>query len=325
MRYLGTASAATHATSASVCVSCVSGYYSASGASVCAYCGPNPYSYNYHWVSPTAATLQSQCHCDVGWTGTNCEYNKCSTTLSGASLGSLLVQSDAQLTVYSQTFNTSTEQIKNAKAYLGTLLSVTVDLNGDGNITTAEMLSALSYRSISLLPQLKLWCRTTIPGGYCYADRNPNMVEVTDMYNDMVNNFLTSAAHTFDGSGNPLVSTMLSTYPSASWSDSQCQATNMKYTSTPSVTTNWAISSLSQVSRVCGYVNGDLSSLFTTTDILSGKQTQFIDSSPPTATNFKRIYCVSVDYTIGSVKSTSFECSVGLFYVSIIFLSFSSK
>ena len=225
----------------------------------------------------------------------------------------------------------------NAKRYLGSLLKVQVDSNGDGNITRTEMVNALKYRSIVNLPTaLKLWCRTPVWGGYCYGDADPNMIAVSDMYKDMMKNFYSSIYHTFDGSGNPLVSSMTSTYPSPSWPASQCQQYNMKFTTTPLVSTNWLMSSITSVYRVCGYVNGGLSSAFSTsvtTDALSGKTTSFTDTNAPAAivANFKRVYCVSVDYAAGCsdgsalngkkcatgtvVKATSFECSVGLFYV----------
>ena len=297
---------------------------------------PEPKDGSFHWLAGPGAKAYGECRCDVGWTGSNCEYNQCDSGLLGGSLGSLLVQSDFKLTQYTNTFNNTNTQLTNAKLYLNSLLKVQVDLNGDGNITRTEMLSALKYRSIVNVPiALKLWCRTPFSNSYCYADVDPNTIAVSDMYKDMEKNFLYSTYHTFDGSGNPLVSSMTSTYPSPSWTAAQCQLTNMQYTTTPQVVTDWTFSSITSIFRVCGYINGGLSTAFSSTDALSGKNPTFKDTNAPVSivANFKRVYCVSLDYATGCsdnsflngktcatgtvVKATSFECSVGLFYVRI--------
>ena len=250
------------------------------------------------------------------------------------SLGSLLIQSDPELTRYSANFNNTPTQIANGMAYALDLISVQVDINGDGNIATDEMLTKLSYRSISLLPDVPLWCRTADVSGYCYGDANPDLIAVTDMYNDMVNNFVNSLYHSFDGTGNPLVSAMTSTFPNPSYSVATCQKFDLNYAATPQVISNWKISSVSQIQKVCGYVNGNLSSAFTTTGILSGASTTFTDFKASTTTDFKRVYCITVIYVTGCVDGTalsgkvcpsgsevitaqSYECSVGLFYVSV--------
>ena len=244
----------------------------------------------------------------------------------------MFVQSDANLRQYSLNFNKTSTQISNAKIYLETLLTTQVDLNGDGNITTTEMLQALSYRSISNIPTMNLWCRSSVPGSTCYTT-TPNVVETAAMFNDMVNNFLTSSQHTFDGSGNLLVSSMTSTFPNTSWSDSQCQQNNLIFNSNARVLSSWNLATTFPVSRVCGYVNANLSSAFvSSTYILSGTQTFFSDVYIGMRQNYKRIYCISVDYITGctsggtligktcssgsAVISTAYSCSVGLFYVS---------
>ena len=213
------------------------------------------------------------------------------------------------------------------------LLSVQVDLNGDGNITTLEMLQALSYRSISSIPTIQLWCETAVRGSVCYDPVDPGYIETSVIFDDMVNNFLTSSQHTFDGSGNTLVASMASTFPNASWPDSQCQQSNLIFHSNTQVLTNWALLNTFPVLRVCGYVNANLSAAFTTTNILSGSQTYYTDNYVGARQNYKRIYCIAVDYLTGCtgggtlsgttcslgtpVRASAYSCSIGLFYVSV--------
>ena len=245
----------------------------------------------------------------------------------------MLVQSDLNLRQYSMNFNKTSTQIASAKTYLRVLLTAQIDINGDGNITTTEMLQALSYRSISSIPAVSLWCQSTASGSNCYTT-TPTYVGTAVMYNDMVNNFINSAQHTFDGSGNLLVASMASTFPNTTWPDTQCQQNNLLYNSNAQVMTTWTLATTYPVSRVCGYVNANLSSAFTTTNILSGTQTFFSDVYVGSRQNYKRIYCISVEYITGCtnggslsgktcstgspVTVSSYSCSVGLFYVSTI-------
>ena len=110
------------------------------------------------------ASSSSLCTCQQGYTGSNCEFSVCSNTLPGASLGSVLFQADSKLRQYSA--NASAYFLINVEAYLLNLLHVGVDVNGDGNITTAEMLTALSNRLIYTpgMTQLPLWCRSALWG-----------------------------------------------------------------------------------------------------------------------------------------------------------------
>ena len=137
--------------------------------------------------------------CQTGFTGSNCEFSKCSSLLPGASLGSMLFQGDAKLRQFSA--NASVYALIDVEAYLYNLLHVGVDVNGDGTITTAEMLTALRNRLIysSGMTQLPLWCRSAEVGAYCYKDYGGSIVEVTSVYADALLNF--NLTGTFDGSG----------------------------------------------------------------------------------------------------------------------------
>lgn len=89
----------------------------------------------------------------------------------------------------------------NVEAYLYNLLRVGIDVNGDGNITTTEMLTALKNRLIFSpgMLQLPLWCRSAMIGSYCYEDYGGDIVEVNSIFNDAVVNY--NITGTFDGSG----------------------------------------------------------------------------------------------------------------------------
>ena len=153
----------------------------------------------YFWTAPEGATSPSQCICQPRFTGTNCEYSVCSNTLPGASLGSILFQADTKLRQFSS--NASAYDVVNVESYLYNLLHVGVDVNGDGNITIAEMLTALNNRLIysAGMTQLPLWCRSAEVGAYCYDNFGGDMVEVLSIYSDALLNFNLSG--TFDGSG----------------------------------------------------------------------------------------------------------------------------
>lgn len=111
----------------------------------------------------------------------------------------MLFQADTKLRQFSS--NASAYSLINIESYLYSLLHVGIDVNGDGNITTTEMLTALGNRLIfsSGMTQLPLWCRSAEVGAYCYEDFGGDMVEVSSVYSDALLNF--NLTGTFDGSG----------------------------------------------------------------------------------------------------------------------------
>ena len=136
--------------------------------------------------------------CQIGFTGSNCEFSKCASLLPGASLGSMLFQADAKLRQFSA--NASAYALIDVEAYLYNLLRVGVDVNGDGIITVTEMLTALSNRLIYSpgMTQLPLWCSSAEFLADCYAAAD-GVVEVGSIFSDAVLNF--NSTGTFDGSG----------------------------------------------------------------------------------------------------------------------------
>ena len=182
------------------------GTYSVKGSIQCILCQsvvsgvsptiPVPY---YFWTSPLGSSRSSQCVCMPGFTGTNCEYSVCSSTLPGASKGSMLFKADTKLRQFSA--NASAYALLDIQTYLYELLHVGVDVNGDGNITSVEMTVALSNRLVysSGMMSLPIWCRTAEKESYCYEDFD-GVVEVSSIYADAIANFNISG--TFDGSGN---------------------------------------------------------------------------------------------------------------------------
>lgn len=102
----------------------------------------------------------------------------------------MFFQADTKLRQFSS--NASAYTLINIESYLYNLLHVGIDVNGDGNITTTEMLTALRNRLIysAGMTQLPLWCRSAEGG---------DLVEVESIYNDALLNF--NLTGTFDGSG----------------------------------------------------------------------------------------------------------------------------
>ena len=114
----------------------------------------------------------------------------------------MLFQADTKLRQFSA--NASAYDMVNVAYYLYNLIHVGVDVNGDGNITTIEMITALRNRLIYSpgMTQIPLWCRSAQVGAYCYEDFGGGMVEVTNVYTDALLNF--NLTGTFDGSGNKM-------------------------------------------------------------------------------------------------------------------------
>ena len=308
----------------SSCDSCGStGSYSRSGATSCTPCGNGER--RERW---TGGPLKDQCVCIAGYTGDNCEFKDCNKLLGGLSMGAMLFMSDRTLRQYSLKFNASNfDQIKAAKHVVLTLLKTSVDINGDGNVTISEMQKALKYRSVwsDDMSHLPLWCSSASSplSANCYKDENRNpstVIETNRIYADAVFNYLDSSKHTFDGSGIPFMKSLLSSYPTASWNEDKCKSYNPTWdpTNYKRVDTTWDwTSNRPTITQVCGYSNGAFVPAFVTSGMLTGVETKFTDNVPVSPSNmFKRVYCISVVYA----AKTSFECSVGLFYVSSVFL-----
>jgi len=314
-------------TQQSECVRCDDGYSTIgrSGSAGCFYIPPGYYVRNGTFAFCGTNNLtqfyigggysNKTCRCRSGYVGDDCDIPVCADDLSalGGSLGTLLFNSDSVLNRASNTFPSGTVDITSTSSYLLRLLSIDIDVNGDGQMTAEEMLVYLNSRSIlsTGMDVLPLWCTST---SKCHLKMYP----VNNLYREALNNFLTSQKHKFDGSGVQFIGNLSSTFPDPSWSDTMCRQHDSSITGSQTVQTTWKFTNTSdyRINKVCGYVNGLLSSDFTTTNILTGKQTSFMDRSPISANSqFKRVYCVFVFYTMSNTAQKGFECSTGLFYV----------
>jgi hypothetical protein len=231
----------------------------------------------------------------------------------GGSLGTLLFYADSTLNQASKDITAGVIDMAALETYLYHLLSVDIDVTGDGTITFQEMIYYLDSRSIYTagIENLPLWCSSP---SSCHYSGYP----VTSLFDEALAFFETSLKHKFDGSGSELIVDLSSTFPDPSWNDSTCRRYDSSYPGYSYVETSWKFNKLSgyTIQKVCGYVNGLLNSEFTTTSLLKGEQTNFVDSSPLQLSNsFKRVYCVLVFYTVDNVNKKSYECSVGLLYV----------
>lgn len=311
---------------------CASVTFADEGSSVCTPCynrnGPLP-----SGLAPSATFFEGgpakyQCICAVGYTGDYCQLRACSDSLIGGSLGALLFHSDLNLAKYSREFNKTSSQIFDATQYLKSLLYVMVDMDGDGSISTNEMVASLTFRSVGVQDlNLPIWCTSAVRGSYCYNNKN---VDVDSIFNDAINNFMSSEDHTFDGSGVPILRNLNSTFPSPSWSADSCSRydqsraiPNQAINASNQVNTTWVVSDRTKLRRVCGYTNGRLDKAFNAVEALTmGKQDYFVDLTynRTAIARFKRVYCLSVEYENANRQIVvSYECSVGLFYVNTHF------
>jgi hypothetical protein len=311
------------------CISCSVGpaSYSVAGSAVCTSCGTGQF-------LAGARVSKEDCRCLPGWSGSNCDKSSCEEDLSLGSLISLLFQSDSQLRIHAANFNgTNADRSRSANNYLEDLLNVVVDINGDGEISKdTELLPALKARHVytSGMENFPVWCKTVSdPNAICYY----NSVNVSTVLEDAMSNYKTSVKHQFDGSGVPsVIASMNSTFPDPSWTAAQCQATGTD------ITTQWTYVSPagSHVFRVCGYRNGILDNNFVKSPSLFSGTVTFKDTTPVLSEDdLKRVFCLSVQYCTlvnGTCQLSAageiawlqtYECSVGLIFVSAVFVSLS--
>jgi len=287
-------------TGQSECTPIPNGYYYILGNTKTSYCGTN--NKTQHWIG--GGYNRSTCRCAQDWSGTLCEIPSCPAYLPLVSLGSLLFNSDRTL------LEAPKLDILNTLRYLFNLLSVSIDVNGDGIISTDEMLNYLQSRSIysTSMESFPLWYG---PDGTSHS-----IYDVADMYNEAKSLYQKSPKYKFDGSGLTFISNLTSTFPKPSWNDSMCETYDVSRPNHKFVRTSWNFIKGYAIKKVCGYINGFRSNQFQTTKILEGNQTYFTDTSLLSETDsYKRVYCVFVYFLYNGISQQGFECSVGLFYV----------
>ena len=105
------------------------------------------------------------------------------------------------------------------------------------------------------------------------------------------------------------LTSMDATYPVPSWSTEECQAYDRSIHPSAIITAQWQIPSNPPIKRVCGYVNGYLNNEFSTSAVLSGRQTHFEDPTPSSSSYLsKRVYCVSVEYCSPGSSNIDYTC-----------------
>jgi hypothetical protein len=297
------------------CLPCDDGRYSTAGSPVCKTCATNISNVD-HW---SGGGLLSDCVCIPGWSGSDCELDKCSDVLR-ISLGSLYLMANRLLRSYSELFYEIDRAI--ARAHLFDLITITLDVDGDQVITRDEFLIALADGSVDSLhmrtADFPAWCRNVLdvksPCSY-------ESIPTEEIFNDAYNNYLNSPSHTFDGSASSFVTSMSATFPSTSWTSAMCRARQDQ-----NAVVQWNFTKLTQpasIRRVCGYTNGVMNSDFEDDSNLQlGITSTFIDTLPVDADNGpKRVYCISVETCQGgpctiATSDYSIACTVGLRYVS---------
>ena len=281
-----------------VCKPIPKGFYLINSNTTLKFCGTD--NKTQYWIG--GGYNKKTCRCALGYTGDLCDFETCTDQLPQFSLGNLLFNSDSTLLLASQL------DIANTLRYLYNLLSVSIDVTGDGIITTDEMLNYLKSRSVYSTGM------ETFPLWYDPDKTARSIYGVAEMYREAYLLYQTSPKHKFDGSGLTFMSNLTSIFPNPSWDDSKCDTYDVSRPSHKYVETSWKFVDRSGIKKVCGYINGFLSSQFQTTKILAGNQTHFTDTTLLSKTDsYKRVYCV---YIYSGSSRELFECSVGLFYVS---------
>lgn len=329
-----------------ICKTCPSGYYSINGSD-CQWCGAqydHTLKFNnktYHW---TGGPTKQQCYCEKGYTMSSlCTVKECGKAfdIPSLSLGSLLLNSDMQLRIFTASLGNIAElpsplvtlnqhdQLNSAYDYLYKLISVGLDINGDGNITRAEIESALNVRSVSVANAsfFPVWCIRPVAGSLCYQLE----VEVKQMYNDALSNFKNSSKHYFDGSGVPVIVDLESSYPTPAWSVATCKSFDQSISPDDykPVNTSWTFQSRYDLSveSFCAYDISTGEVKLSSDSPHNGYENTsafFLDHSRVYEINsYKRIYCIKVIYLQKSsnIISTGVECTVGLLFVSFAHLS----
>ena len=113
------------------------------------FCGNN--THTQHYIG--GGYEKSLCRCAAGFSGDQCDIPSCGGLLTsgvlgyGASLGSLLFNSDPTLSQASISFASSDFDTSTVRTYLLNLLTVDLNINGDGQLSTTEMITYLESRS----------------------------------------------------------------------------------------------------------------------------------------------------------------------------------
>ena len=304
----GTANANYAGSSLSSCVPCAAGYYSpSSGTVTCTACPVG------HFSPSPGLTSCTVCPAVAYYTPSGSSACHCNPVQTSVNLCSILFQSDSTLNSYTTSYTNKTD-VYGVSQYLLSTLKIEVDINGDGIITRTEITAALGYRSIqsSALASIPVWNNAN------YTDSVP----VTDLFNDAISFFTTSPKHTFDGSGADDLLSITSTYPNTNWNSDLCyQYDSFLNPSYSPVSVSWQYSQpysnivAGGLAQVCGYVNGRLINDFDVSyNLNDGYQTNLLDNGADSDLSFKRVYCL---VTWHNDFTTQYQCSLGLFYVSI--------
>lgn len=302
------------------CTTCPAGKYSSSGSPSCTICPGGKYS---SADSSSCSTCPVGKYSSAGSIGCNsCPIGSfytppgssncgCSPSLQSSSLIALLFQSDSTLRTFSSTFSNDS-LIYDISQYLSDILTIELDINGDGTISRSEITAALQYRSITSisLALLPVW------------NNSVDSVLVTTVFSDAMFSFVNSGKHSFDGSGINYLRSISATFPNASWDPYLCAKYDSFLHRTNFSRTNvtWSYNqpqaklfSVDGLTQICGYVNGRLVNKFASMlNLNDGLLTNFVDDGNDTDLSFKRVYCLFVLY---SDQRTQYECAVGLFYV----------
>ena len=139
----------------------------------------------------------------------------CSNYLPGASLMSLLINAEStfkRLSVSLSNDELNQDNINNGVNFLKYFLIAQVDFNGDGIITTNEVMDALTYRSVNatgLSSNLNVWSCSN----HVSSDCNSTEVRASIIFEDALNCFLTSSKNLFDCSGVSILTSLKTEIP----------------------------------------------------------------------------------------------------------------
>ena len=182
-----------------------------------------------HWVGGGYNKNTCRCRNDATgrYVGDLCDIPMCVDFQPYVSLGTLLFNSDSiLLQVYKS-------DISNTLRHLYNLLSVTIDVNGDGIIAKEEMLRYLKSRSISStgMEKFPLW--------FAPDKTEFDIYPVEDLYKEAQSLYWMSPKKKFDASGLTYISNLTSTFPNPLWDDLKCDAYDVSRPSHKDVVTSW--------------------------------------------------------------------------------------